>query len=157
MYKICINTMREAETARPSQKRRSKTKKLQIYPSTNTLRQTYQYLSATTLQHTISRKQMCQNIKVHQLEAPISILPLGITHLKTLCHHSLCFLLTLYHAGNDFGNCWSPPLTIAHIKIRFSYKMKNDTPFMTEPCKSIHLTHGCKTITANGVNYISSL
>ena len=100
---------------------------------------------------------MCQNIKVHHLEAPIGVLPLEITHLKTLYHHSLCFLLTLHHTGNDFGNSWSPLLTIAHIKIRFSHKMKNDTPFMTEPYKGIHLTHRCKTITANGVNYISTL
>ena len=32
-----------------------------------------------------------------------------------------------------------------------------DTPFMTEPRKGIHLSHRCKTVTANGVNYISSL
>lgn len=100
---------------------------------------------------------MCQNIKVHHLEAPIGILPLGITHLESLCHHSLCFLLTLHHTGNDFGDSRSPLLTIAHIKIRFSYKMKNDTPFMTEPCKGIYLPHGCKTITANCIYYISTL
>ena len=35
---------------------------------------------------------------------------------------------------------------IANIKIWLSYKMENDTPFMTEPCKGIHLTHGCKSI-----------
>ena len=52
---------------------------------------------------------------------------------------------------------FTPLLTIANIKIRFSYKMKNDTPFMTEPCKSIHLPKRCKSITANGINYISTL
>ena len=58
---------------------------------------------------------------------------------------------------SDIRNCWSPLLTIAHIKIGFSHKMKNDTPFMTEPCKGIHLPNRCKTITANGINYISTL
>ena len=82
---------------------------------------------------------------------------LCVLDYKTLCHHSLCFLLTLHHTGNDFCNCRSPLLTIANIKIRFSYKMKNDTPFMTEPCKSIQLPKRCKSITANGINYISTL
>ena len=46
-----------------------------------------------------------------------------------MCHHSLCFLLTLHHADYDFGNSYSPLLTIFHVEIRFSYKVQNDTPF----------------------------
>ena len=88
---------------------------------------------------------------------PYHLFPLGITHLKSLCHHALCFLLTLRHTVNDFGNCWSPLLTIAHIKIRLHSKMKNDTPFMTAPCNGMHLPHWSKSITANGINYISTL
>ena len=33
----------------------------------------------------------------------------------------------------------------------------NDPPISTEPCKGIHLTHRCETITLYCVHYISSL